>query len=94
LMHVITGVSIIVLVIALAIITKYFRRQYRLISIMIILVMVISALQMWSGVLMLYDSPSGPLLRFSVAEAKAETQTRQKSPPTPPATNPSTSPGQ
>ncbi len=91
LMHVITGGLLILLAITLSIVTKFFRSQYKLASILIIIVMVVAALQVYSGILILYDSPEGSMIRFS-AKSEGAQILRHAEPPAPPAR--STAPAQ
>ncbi len=63
--HVIFGVSIVVSTLILAIATRVSRRAKFLTILFVFLLLVAVAGQLWMGILMLYDSPEGPITGFA-----------------------------
>jgi hypothetical protein len=63
--HVVFGVSIVLCTLLLAITTRVTRRAKFVTLLFIILLVIAVALQLWIGVLMLYDSPEGPVTGFA-----------------------------
>jgi hypothetical protein len=63
--HVIFGVSIAVCTLILAIATRVSRRAKFITILFVLLLLLAVAGQLWIGILMLYDSPQGPVTCFS-----------------------------
>ena len=63
--HVIFGISIVVLLLALGIPARLAQRHRALSGVLSLLLLVVTAVQVWLGILMIYDSHSGPLTRFA-----------------------------
>ena len=67
LLHVIVGVSILVLLLVLALRVRPGRGRRRATGVLAAVLAVLLGVQVWLGVLMLFDSPAGSLLGFSRA---------------------------
>lgn len=67
--HVINGVSIVVLTLILSAIARWAPRKKFLLSIFAILLVAGVALQLWFGILLLFDGQQGELTRFNPDEA-------------------------
>ena len=80
--HVITGVSIVVVPLLLAVITRVSRRPKALLTLLSLVLVAAVALQVWLGVLLMFDTPDGTIRNFNTAGGAG----------TPPATSPSTPP--
>jgi uncharacterized membrane protein len=71
--HVITGVSIVVLPLLLALVARFARRSRFLLGFFAALMILALAAQVWFGVLLLFDTPNGKLTGFnSAAEVLAK----------------------
>jgi uncharacterized membrane protein len=87
-LHIVCGASILVLVLILALLTRFAPRSRVFLSALALLLVLVMAAQVWLGVLLLFDGDRGPLARFKTeAEANAPRQVNH-----PPATQPSVSP--
>jgi uncharacterized membrane protein len=65
LVHVIVGVTIVVLTLILAILARWGKRNKLMLTIFAVLMVLAIAAQVWLGVLMMFDGTSGSLTRFS-----------------------------
>ncbi|HOM50195.1 MAG TPA: hypothetical protein PLE87_02925 [Phycisphaerae bacterium] len=63
--HVVFGVTIVLCTLLLAIITRVSRRAKFFTLLFIFLLVIAAVLQLWIGMLMLYDSPHGPVTGFA-----------------------------
>jgi hypothetical protein len=63
--HVIGGVSIVVLSLLLALITRVSRRARGVTVFFVLLLLLAVAAQVWLGILLLFDSDRGPVMRFN-----------------------------
>lgn len=63
--HVVFGLSIVLCTLLLAVTTRVSRRAKAITIILILLLLAAVALQLWIGMLMLYDSPMGPVNGFA-----------------------------
>ncbi|MDP9174550.1 MAG: hypothetical protein M3O30_11880 [Planctomycetota bacterium] len=80
-LHIIFGVSILLLILILAILAQWTPRKHVPLGVISGLLILIMAGQVWMGILLLYDGP-GPILRF---KAPGETIEKPAAPPPPPA---------
>lgn len=64
--HVIFGLSIVVLAVILALLTRFARRQRAITTFFSVILLLAVAGQIWLGVLLLFDSVRGPLIGFNV----------------------------
>jgi uncharacterized membrane protein len=71
--HVIFGVSIVVITVVLAGLTRWARRQRAVAGVFASLLVLVVAVQVWLGVLMLFDSHEGPLTGFNAHTAAGAT---------------------
>ena len=65
LLHVIFGVTLLVLTLVLAGIARFARRQRGVSIVFLAVTVLVIAIQLWLGLAMLYDGHDGPLWRFS-----------------------------
>ena len=65
LLHVIFGVTLVVLTLVLAGLGRFGRQRRRMNGAFLILFVLVTALQLWLGIALLYDGHSGPLLGFN-----------------------------
>jgi uncharacterized membrane protein len=65
LVHLLSGLTFALLLLAIAIVTSLRQRKQVLAGILATIILIAAALLVWFGVLMLYDSHGGPLFRFS-----------------------------
>ncbi len=65
--HVVAGVSIVVLALLLAVLTRMARRHRFFTTLLILLLIVAVGCQVWFGILLLFDSHAGPLTGFHAA---------------------------
>lgn len=65
LVHVVVGVTIVVLTLILAILARWGKRNKVMLTIFALLMVVAIAAQVWLGVLMMFDTTSGSLTRFN-----------------------------
>ncbi|MFA5863641.1 MAG: DUF2231 domain-containing protein [Phycisphaerae bacterium] len=79
LLHVIAGVSIILLAIILAIVVHFSRKRCLLKDILIGILLLFVAFQLWLGILVLYDSHTGPLTGFNAVEQVQQPTTQATS---------------
>jgi hypothetical protein len=63
--HVITGVTIVVVPLLLALITRVSRRPTMLLTLLSLVLLAAVALQVWLGVLLMFDTPGGPVTHFN-----------------------------
>jgi uncharacterized membrane protein len=63
--HVIAGGSIVVLLLILAMAARWGTRQKWVLLFFATLLVIAVAMQVWLGILMLYDTPQGPLMHFN-----------------------------
>lgn len=98
LVHVIAGVSFLIVAITLGLLVRFVRQHYTLKAVLIGILLLAAILQLWGGILMLFDSPEGPMTRFSTADEARPAATqpaREREPGLPAATQPSaTAPGE
>ncbi len=88
LLHAIVGVSVIVLTFILIFVANYLKRHRSVVAVFLALLLIAAAVQVWLGILMLFDSHSGPLLGFGPAAQAApidEGEAAEPSPATTPA---------
>jgi hypothetical protein len=71
--HVVTGVSIVVLPLLLALAARFARRSKSLLTILAGVMVVALALQIWLGVLLMFDTYNGKVTGFNKAGAPAVT---------------------
>jgi len=83
LFHVLSGTTIVVVTLLLALVTRLSRRPKALLSLLSLVLLAAVALQVWLGVLLMFDTPGGPVSRFNRSGEN-----------TAPATSPATSPTQ
>jgi uncharacterized membrane protein len=88
-LHIVFGASILVLVLILALLTRFAPRSRVLLSAFAFLLVLVMAAQVWLGVLLIFDGDRGPLARFKNA---AEVDASGEENPSSPATQPSVSP--
>ena len=69
--HLILGLAIVVLPLILALVTRWTPRNRIIVGALAILLGVAIAGQLWLGVLLMYDTPDGPLTHFNRAESPA-----------------------
>jgi hypothetical protein len=87
-LHIVFGASILVLVMAMALLTRFAPRSRVILSGLSLLLVLAMAGQVWLGVLLLYDGDRGPLSRFkSDSQLTAPDQDHNSS-----STQPTTSP--
>jgi hypothetical protein len=84
--HIIFGVSIVVLTLILAAVTRWGTRRKLFMSLFSLLLLLAVAGQVWLGVLLMYDTPVGPLTGFNPQTASMMKPT--STPTTAPATDP------
>jgi uncharacterized membrane protein len=84
-MHIVFGASILVLVLILALLTRFAPRSRVLLSGFSLLLVLVMAAQVWVGVMLTYDGDEGSLSRFRTA---AEVNASQNSDESTPATQP------
>jgi len=63
--HVITGGSLIILPLFLAMLARWSPRQKWLLAIFAVLILFAIGAQIWLGSLLLLDTPQGPLMKFN-----------------------------
>jgi uncharacterized membrane protein len=80
-LHVVLGISIIVLSLILACLVRFARRRRRPAGILAGLLLLLIAWQIWVGTLMTYDSHKGPLTRFASVAQQAEPAAQQPAGP-------------
>lgn len=86
-LHIVFGSSILVLVLILALLTRFVPRSRVILSGLSLLLVLVMAAQIWIGVLLTFDGDRGPLARFkNPAEASAPDEESQ------PTTQPSSMP--
>jgi hypothetical protein len=85
-LHVVFGVSIVVLSLILAGLVRFARRWRVLTGILGAIVLLLIAKQIWLGILITYDGPQGPLLGFVQAPQQTAPQ------PSPPSGHPDAAP--
>lgn len=66
-LHVVFGVALIVFTLLLAIFARWGRARRRLTGGLLVLLIVVTAIQLWLGIAMLYDGQPGPIFRFNPA---------------------------
>jgi len=64
LLHLIFGVTVVVLTLALAALARFSRRRRKVTAAFLVLSVLVIALQFWLGLAMLYDGRTGPVLGF------------------------------
>lgn len=67
--HAITGGSIVLLTLCLAVAARWAKQNRMVLGILAALLLIALGIQLWMGILMLYDTPQGPLTRFNPAPA-------------------------
>jgi hypothetical protein len=67
--HVVTGVSLVVLPLLLALAARFARRSKLLLGILSLVAVVALAAQAWLGVLLMFDTPNGKVTGFNKKEA-------------------------
>jgi uncharacterized membrane protein len=65
LVHVIAGVSIVVLLLILAGVARWMPRQKWVLVFFALLLVIAVAVQVWLGILLLYDTPQGAMMHFN-----------------------------
>ena len=89
-MHIVVGASLLVLVLAMALLTRFSPRSRVILSGLSVLLVLAMAAQIWIGLSLLFDGGRGPLARFKTdAEANAPSEQENSSPTTLPTTTPS-----
>ena len=88
--HVITGTAIVVVPLLLALITRVSRRPKVLLSLLSLVLLAAVALQVWLGVLLMFDTPDGPVARFNSGANSSTSPASPSSPATLPTTAPAT----
>jgi hypothetical protein len=63
--HVAAGGSIVVLLLILAALARWAPRQKWVLVFFALLLVIAVAVQVWMGILLLYDTPQGPLVHFN-----------------------------
>ena len=63
--HVIGGGSIFVLMFLLALFGRFAPRQRVLLTLLALLLIAVVAAQVWFGILLMYDTPAGPITAFN-----------------------------
>jgi uncharacterized membrane protein len=88
-LHIIFGASILVLMLILALLTRFVPRSRVILSAFALLLVLVMAAQVWLGVLLIFDGGRGPLARFkNSAEASATDAEDQSAPATQPSVSP------
>jgi uncharacterized membrane protein len=85
-MHIVFGGSILLLMLILALLTRFLPRSRVLLGLFSLLLVAVMAAQVWLGVLLTFDGGRGPLARFRTAE---EVNTSEQEDQNSPATQPS-----
>ena len=85
--HVIAGVTIVAVPLLLAIVTRVSRRPKVSVTLLALVLLAAVAAQVWLGVLLMLDTPAGPINRFNSADG---TGGPASAPAEPPATAPAT----
>jgi uncharacterized membrane protein len=88
-LHIVFGASILVLVIAMALLTRFAPRSRVVLSGLSFLLVLAMAGQVWLGVLLLFDGDRGPLSRFKSDAQVSAPEQEHNSPSTQPTTSPS-----
>ena len=89
-LHIVFGASILVLVLILALLTRFAPRSRVFLSGFALLLVLVMAAQVWLGVLLIFDGGRGPLARFkNSAEVNAPDEEDQSAPATQPSISPS-----
>jgi len=83
-LHAIFAMSILLLIVLLGTLSRWFPRRRFFMGVLTTLLIMAVVLQVWTGVLMLFDSSSGPVTRFN-RPPKAPKVVREMAPSTAPA---------
>jgi hypothetical protein len=89
-MHIVVGASILLLVIVMALLTRFTPRSRVILSGFSMLLVLAILAQIWIGLSLLFDGSDGPLGRFKT-EAEVNNSSQESSPTTLPTTAPSAS---
>jgi uncharacterized membrane protein len=89
-LHIVFGASILVLVLILALLTRFVPRSRVILGAFAFLLVLVMAAQVWLGVLLTFDGDHGPLARFkNAAEVNAPDEENPSTPTTQPSITPS-----